>query len=93
MEDTTSAQDAVLNVPEGLPKGNGNNFWKGLLRTILGITISIILTFGTNGLVLQYRKEKDRKMSAMMVMSNIESFARTLETRSDRMAPTDSIAA
>ena len=32
-------------------------------------------------------------MTAMMVMSNIESFARTLETRSDRMAPTDSIAA
>ena len=93
MEDTTSAQDAVLNVPEGSPKGNGNNFWKGLLRTILGITISIILTFGTNGLVQLHRKEKDRKMTAMMVMSNIESFARTLETRSDRMAPTDSIAA
>ena len=93
MEDTTSAQDAVLNVPEGSPKGNGNNFWKGLLRTILGITISIILTFGTNGLVQLHRKEKDRKMTAMMVMSNIESFARTLETRSDRMASSDSIAA
>lgn len=32
-------------------------------------------------------------MTAMMVMSNIESFARTLETRSNRMAPSDSIAA
>lgn len=29
----------------------------------------------------------------MMVMSNIESFARTLETRSERMAPSDTIAA
>jgi hypothetical protein len=32
-------------------------------------------------------------MTAMMVLSNIESFARTLETRSERMASTDSIAA
>ena len=93
MEDTTSAQDAVLNVQDSSPKGNGNNFWKGLLRTVLGITISIILTFGTNGLIQQRRKAKDRKMTAMMVMSNIESFARTLEKRSDRMARNDSIAA
>ena len=64
-----------------------------MLLTILGITISIILTFGTNSLIQQYRKVQDRKMTAMMVMSNIESFARTLETRSDRMARTDSIAA
>ena len=93
MEDMTNAQDAVLNVQDNSTKGNGNNFWKSLLRTVLGITISIILTFGTNGLIQQHRKEKDRKMTAMMVMSNIESFARTLEKRSDRMARNDSIAA
>lgn len=94
MEDFSNAQDATLNNVENTPtKTGGNGFWKSLLRTILGITISIILTFGTNGLIQQHRKEKDRKMTAMMVMSNIESFARTLEKRSDRMAPTDSIAA
>ena len=72
---------------------NDRRFWRNLLRTILGTTISILLTFGTNGLIQQHRKAKDRKMTAMMVMSNIESFARTLETRSDRMARNDSIAA
>lgn len=73
-------------------KGNGK-FWNNLFRTILGTTISILLTFGTNALIQHHRKVQDRKMTAMMVMSNIESFARTLETRSERMAPTDSIAA
>ena len=69
------------------------NFWGNLFRTVLGTTISILLTFGTNALIQQHRKVQDRKMTAMMVMSNIESFARTLEKRSERMAPNDSIAA
>ena len=68
-------------------------FWGSLLRTILGTTISIILTFGTNALIQRNRKVQDRKMTAMMVLSNIESFAQTLEKRSERMAPNDSIAA
>ncbi len=79
--------------PKVKTEDGDNKFWRNLLRTILGTTISIILTFGTNALIQQHHKIQDRKMTAMMVMSNIESFARTLETRSDRMAPTDSIAA
>ena len=93
MEDINNPLVAVSDVSETPTEGNGKSFWKGLLLTILGITISIILTFGTNSLIQQYRKVQDRKMTAMMVMSNIESFARTLETRSDRMARNDSIAA
>ena len=92
MEDINNPMVAVSDVPETSTKGNGKSFWKGLLLTILGITISIILTFGTNSLIQWHRKTKDRKMTAMMVMSNIESFARTLDTRSERMAPNDSIA-
>ena len=61
--------------------------------TACGTTISIILTFGTNALIQRNRKVQDRKMTAMMVLSNIESFAQTLEKRSERMAPNDSIAA
>lgn len=68
-------------------------FWGNLFRTILGTTISILLTFGTNAIIQQHRKAQDRKMTAMMVLSNIESFALTLEKRSERMAPNDSIAA
>ena len=68
-------------------------FWGNLFRTVLGTTISILLTFGTNALIQRHRKAQDRKMTAMMVLSNIESFAQTLEKRSERMAPNDSIAA
>ena len=93
MEDITNSQDSALDAPEPPTKKTGNNFWKNLLRTVLGTTISIILTFGSNALIQWNRKAKDRKMTAMMVMSNIESFARTLETRSNRMAKNDSIAA
>ena len=93
MEDIIDPQDTAVDASEPSTEGTGNNFWKNLLRTVLGTTISIILTFGTNALIQWERKAKDRKMTAMMVMSNIESFARTLETRSNRMAKNDSIAA
>ena len=92
MEDLTNAQDAALDVSETLTKGNGNNFWKGLLRTVLGITISIILTFGTNALIQWHRKAKDRKMTAMMVIGNIETFANKLEENADRMGRNDTLA-
>ena len=84
-----------IEVPDTQPEptGSKDNYWKRLLNTILGTTISILLTFGTNSLIQQHRKVKDRKMTALMVMSNIESFARTLEAHSDRMASADSIAA
>ena len=82
-----------IDPPEAKTVKGGKNFWGNLLRTVLGTTISILLTFGTNALIQRHRRVQDRKMTAMMVLSNIESFARTLETRSERMAPTDSIAA
>ena len=82
-----------IKVPNAQTVKDGGKFWNNLLRTVLGTTISILLTFGTNALIQHHRKVQDRKMTAMMVMSNIESFARTLETRSERMAPTDSLAA
>ena len=82
-----------IDPPEAKTVKGGKNFWGNLLRTVLGTTISILLTFGTNALIQRHRRVQDRKMTAMMVLSNIESFARTLETRSERMASTDSIAA
>lgn len=53
--------------------------WKWFLTTVLGTTVSILMTFGTSSLVSMHQKSKDRKMSALMVMSNIESFAREME--------------
>ena len=92
MEDIELSETEIIT--DDNPTGKGNNsFWKNLFRIILGTTISILLTFGTNALIQQHRKFKDRKLTALMVMSNIESFAQTLETRSDRMASIDSLAA
>ena len=58
---------------------------------ILSTTISLILTLTAISLVEQHHRKKDRRMSAMMVMSNIESFARTLENRSNALARADSV--
>ena len=68
-------------------------FWKQVGMMVLGTTISLLLTITAAQLLSMRQRAKDRRMSAMMVMSNIESFARTLEIRSERMAPTDSLAA
>ena len=58
----------------------------------LATTLSIILTFGTTGLVERCQRAKDRKMSALMVMSNIEQFSRRFEEKAQEMARLDSVA-
>ena len=81
------------SVPDAQTVGESKKFWKNLLRTILGTSISIILTFGTTALIQQHRKSKDRKMTAMMVMGNIEVFAQQLEKNAIRMGWNDTLAA
>lgn len=49
-----------------------------LLMTTLGTTISIVLTFGTSAWLDQRQQEKNRRQTAMMVLSNIEDFARNM---------------
>lgn len=82
------------NVEETTTKNNGrNDFWKSLLRTVLGISISITLTFGTNALLIHLRAVKDRKITAMMVVGNIETFANHLDQCADHMGGNDTLAA
>ena len=81
------------SVPDAQTVGESKKFWKNLLRTVLGTSISIILTFGTTALIQQHRKSKDRKMTAMMVMGNIEVFAENLENNANRMGWNDTLAA
>ena len=91
--EVNNAQDATLNNVEPEPTKKGDNtFWKNLLRTVLSITISIILTFGTSALIQWRRLAKDRKMTAMMVMGNIESFAQQLDKNADYMKWNDTLA-
>ena len=58
----------------------------------LATTLSIILTFGSTALVNHCQRLKDRKLSAMMVMGNIETFSRRVEDMASSMARRDSIA-
>ena len=93
MDNIEIPNDQTINSEDKTTINSNDKYWRNLLRTILATTISILLTFGSNALIQRQRKIKDRKMTALMVLSNIESFAQTLETRSNRMAPNDSIAA
>jgi hypothetical protein len=84
--------DEITTLPDPPKFDNNKNFWKGLLRTILGISISIILTFGTNAWLVHLRSVKDRKMTAMMVMGNIEAFATHLDQCATHMSWNDTLA-
>jgi hypothetical protein len=84
--------DEITTLPDPPKVDNDNNFWKSLLRTVLGISISIVLTFGTNALLIHHRAAKDRKMTAMMVMGNIETFAVHLEQCATHMGWNDTLA-
>ncbi len=83
-----------MNTVEESPKKNGGHpdFWKNMLRTVLSISISIILTFGTNTLLMHHRQAKDRKITAMMVIGNIETFANHLDQCADHMHWNDTLA-
>lgn len=69
-----------------------NTFIGQLMLVFVGTTISLILTLGSAFLMEKHKQKQDRQLSAMMVLSNIESFARTLETYGELMASNDSIA-
>jgi hypothetical protein len=91
--EVSTAQDAALNnVEPEQPKEGGKSFWKNLFRTVLGISISIVLTFGTTALIQRCQTAKDRKMTALMVMGNIEVFADNLERNAIRMGWNDTLA-
>lgn len=69
-----------------------NGFWKDFVVAIIATTISIVLTFGTASLVNRNNQKKERRLTALMVMSNIETFARDLEETENEMATIDSVA-
>ena len=84
--------DKLPTIPKPPRVDPGGSIWRTLLLTVLGTTVSIILTFGTSQLLQQHRKAKDRKMTAMMVMGNIESYASELDNISAHLAWRDTLA-
>ena len=71
----------------------GGGFWKQIGMIVIGTTISLAFTLIAAQLTENHQRAKDRRLSAMMVMSNIELFARNLDEIADYMAPNDSAAA
>ena len=65
---------------------------KDLLVAFAATTLSIILTFGTTGVINRVKQKQERKLTALMVMSSIEQFARDLDSLEQRMALIDSVA-
>jgi hypothetical protein len=65
---------------------------KDLLVAFAATTLSIILTFGTTAVVNRVKQKQERKLTALMVMSSIEQFARDLELLEEQLAYKDSIA-
>ncbi len=69
-----------------------NPWIKDLLVAFAGTTLSIILTFGTSSLIDHINRNKDRRLTAMMVLSSIESSVRSLEESDEIMARKDTLA-
>lgn len=65
--------------------------WQQLVISVIGTTISIILTFGTTALVNNYQHKKDRELASVRVMGNIEAYARQMETVRDGNREVDSL--
>ena len=65
---------------------------KDLLVAFAATTLSIILTFGTTAVVNRVKQKQERRLTALMVMSSIEQFARDLELIEKQYAYMDSIA-
>ena len=65
---------------------------KDLLVAFAATTLSIILTFGTTGVINRVKQKQERRLTALMVISSIEQFARDLEDIEKDLAYKDSLA-
>ena len=66
--------------------------WEHLVLSILGTTISILLTFGVNKMIGKSKQQADRRLAAVRVMSNIEAYARQLDRVHDHTMSADTMA-
>ena len=68
------------------------DFWKQIGMIVLGATISLMLTIVAAQMLEKMQRAKDRKLTTMMVLSNIEMFSRMLDEHAEVMASVDSVA-
>lgn len=70
----------VVTPPEIKPTSKRGGFWRQFGMLVFGTTVSLVLTFGTAQFIEIKQRAKDRRLTALMVMSNIEAFAQQLDT-------------
>ena len=68
-----------LGVPQNFDLKKHTGFWKQIGMIIIGTTISLVLTIGASVMLEQRERANYRKLSALMVMGNIEDFADGLD--------------
>ena len=85
---------AKLNIirPPKVSADAKKDFWKQIGMIVVGATISLMLTILAAQMLETMQRAKDRKLSAMMVLSNIEMFSRALDEHAEIMASVDSVA-
>ena len=74
-------------------KAKRKNFLNQIGAIVLGTTISLIVTIAAAQILERNHRAKDRRLSALMVMSNIESYARILESAHEYMERADTVSA
>ena len=74
-------------------KAKRRNFSSQLWAIILGTTISLIVTIVAAQILERNHRAQDRRLSALMVMSNIESYAQILESAYDYIEHADTVSA
>lgn len=83
----------LFRAPKPKVNTEGKSFLKQVGMIVLSTTISLSLTLGVLQLLEMQNKKKDRNLTAMMVLSNIESFARTVDEKADDITFADSVGA
>ena len=72
-----------MNIKFKMPKFGrkltGSSMTKELLLTILGTTISIVLTFGTAHLIERRQAEQARKLMAMTIINDMDDTMATVQ--------------
>ena len=87
------AMDEKTKTPKEQKKDKRHNFLSQMWTIILGTTISLIVTIVAAQILERNHRAKDRRLSAMMVMSNIESYAQILESAYGYMGHADTVSA
>ena len=66
-------------------------FWKQIGMIIIGTTLSLVFTIGTSMMLERKERANYRKLSALMVMGNIEDFTNGIEEIVVRQQRCDSL--